>query len=31
MALHSSALAWKTPWAEETGGLWFMPVTKSRM
>ena len=21
MAIHSSILAWKTPWAEETGGL----------
>ena len=24
MAPHSSALAWKTPWTEEPGGLQFM-------
>ena len=24
MATHSSTLAWKIPWAEETGGLQFM-------
>ena len=24
MATHSSILAWKTPWAEEPDGLWFM-------
>ena len=24
MAAHSSTLAWKIPWAEETGGLWSM-------
>ena len=22
MAIHSSILAWKIPWTEETGGLW---------
>ena len=24
MATHSSILAWKIPWMEEPGGLWFM-------
>ena len=24
MATHSSILAWKIPWTEEPGGLWFM-------
>ena len=24
MATHSSILAWRIPWAEETGGLWFL-------
>ena len=24
MATHSSILAWRIPWTEETGGLWFM-------
>ena len=24
MAPHSSTLAWKIPWTEEPGGLWFM-------
>ena len=24
MATHSSTLAWKIPWTEETGGLQFM-------
>ena len=23
MATHSSILAWRTPWIEESGGLWF--------
>ena len=22
MAIHSSILAWRTPWIEEPGGLW---------
>ena len=22
MAIHSSILAWRTPWTEEPGGLW---------
>ena len=22
MATHSSILAWRTPWTEESGGLW---------
>ena len=30
MATHSSTLAWKIPWAEETGRLQAMGVTKSR-
>ena len=29
MATHSSTLAWKTPWMEESGGLQSMGVTKS--
>ena len=24
MATHSSILAWRFPWTEETGGLWFI-------
>ena len=24
MATHSSILAWKIPWTEESGGLWSM-------
>ena len=24
MAIHSSVLAWRTPWTEEPGGLWSM-------
>ena len=24
MAPHSSILAWKIPWTEEPGGLWFI-------
>ena len=24
MATHSSILAWRIPWAEESGGLWSM-------
>ena len=24
MATHSSLLAWRIPWTEECGGLWFM-------
>ena len=30
MATHSSILAWRTPWAEEPGGLQSMAVTKSQ-
>ena len=30
MATHSSILAWKTPWAEEPGGLQFMGFQKSQ-
>ena len=29
MAPHSSTLAWKIPWTEEPGGLWY-GVAKSR-
>ena len=29
MAPHSSTLAWKIPWAEETGGLQSMGSTES--
>ena len=31
MAIHSSILAWKIPWAEEPGGLQFMGSHKSDM
>ena len=24
MATHSSILAWRTPWTEDPGGLWYM-------
>ena len=30
MATHSSTLAWKIPWAEESGTLQFHGVAKSR-
>ena len=30
MATHSSILAWRIPWAEESGRLWSMGVTKSQ-
>ena len=30
MALHSSSLAWKIPWTEESGRLQSMGVSKSR-
>ena len=30
MATHSSILAWRIPWTEETGGLQSMGVPKSR-
>ena len=30
MATHSSTLAWRIPWTEETGGLHSMGVAKSR-
>ena len=30
MAPHSSTLAWKIPWMEESGGLQSMGVVKSR-
>ena len=28
-ATHSSILAWRIPWTEESGGLQYMRVTKS--
>ena len=31
MAIHSSILAWKTPWTEEPGGLQSMGFTKRWM
>ena len=30
MATHSSILAWRIPWTEESGGLQSMGITKSR-
>ena len=30
MAIHSSILAWKIPWTEETGGLKFMGSQRVR-
>ena len=30
MATHSSTLAWKIPWAEESGTLQFHGIAKSR-
>ena len=30
MAIHSSAIAWKTPWTEEPGNLVVHGVAKSR-
>ena len=30
MAIHSSAIAWKTPWTEEPGRLTVHGVAKSR-
>ena len=30
MAIHSSAIAWKTPWTEEPGSLVVHGVAKSR-
>ena len=29
MAAHSSILAWRIPWTEEPGGLWFMGSQES--
>ena len=29
MATHSSILAWRIPWTEELGGLWFMDHKES--
>ena len=28
MATHSSILAWRIPWTEETGGLWSMVLQR---
>ena len=30
MAIHSSILAWKIPWTEEPGGLWFIGSQRVR-
>ena len=30
LATHSSILAWRIPWTEETGGLQSMGVTKNQ-
>ena len=30
MATHSSILAWRIPWTEESGGLWSMGLQKSQ-
>ena len=29
MAAHSSTLAWKIPWMEETGGLQYMELQRA--
>ena len=31
LATHSSILAWRIPWTEETGGLQSMGLQKSRI
>ena len=31
MAAHSSILAWRLPWTEEPGGLWFVSSQESDM
>ena len=28
MAIHSSTIAWKIPWTEESGGLWSMGLQR---
>ena len=28
MATHSSILAWRFPWTEEPGGLWFIELQR---
>ena len=30
MAIHSSILAWKTPWTDERGGLWSTELQRVR-
>ena len=30
MATHSGILAWKIPWTEEPGGLWFVGSQRVR-
>ena len=30
MATHPRILAWRIPWAEEAGGLWFMGSQRVR-
>jgi len=29
-ATHSNILAWRIPWTEEAGGLWFMDSQRAR-
>ena len=31
MATHSGILAWRAPWTEWTGGLWFMGLQRVRL
>ena len=31
MATHSSILAWRIPWAEDPGGLWFIDLQELDM
>ena len=30
MAIHSSILAWRIPWREKPGGLWFVGLQRVR-
>ena len=30
MATHSSILAWRIPWTEQPGRLWYLGLQKSR-
>ena len=31
MATHSTFLAWRIPWSEESGRLWFMESQRVRL